>query len=152
MKEITISFSADELRELAKQLYLASFLTTGFPYDNQEMTNEIFNRVCAVGFLEVPELGAFRHGGFTETSFTISHDLDQECDPVIEQYEVSAVEEHLPYALADRDFKEKYGELEDMEVLNNPELLKELETIQEKYKQEFERYGVIHLRLEEEKE
>lgn len=150
MKEISISFSADELRELAKQLYMASYLTIGFPYDNEAMSTEIYNRVCAAGFLEAPGLGAFRHGGMTETAFTISHDLDLECDPVIEQFEASAVEDHLPYALADRDFKERYGELEVMEVATNPSLLKELKDIQKKYKLEFERYGVIHLRLEEE--
>ncbi len=148
MKDITISFTADELRELAKQLYLASFLMIGFPYDNEEMVREIFNRVCATGFVEAPELGAFRYGGMSETVFSISHELDDECDPVVEQYNVSAVEDHLPYALADRDFKEKYGDLEDMEVLTNPVLLKELEDIQNKYKLEFELYGVEHLRLE----
>ena len=151
MKDITISFTPDELRELAKQLYLASFLIIGFPYDNEEMAREIFNRVCATGYGEAPELEAFRFGGMMETLFTISHELDDECSPVIEQYDVSAVEEHLPYALAARDFKEKYGVLEDMEVLTNPVLLNELEDIQNKYKLEFELYGVEHLRLEEEK-
>jgi hypothetical protein len=151
MKEITICFTDDELVELAKQLYMASYLTIGFPYDNLAMAEEIFNKVCATGFLEVPERGAFRHGGFSETPFTISLDLDNECDPIIEQYEASAVEEQLPYALADRDFVEKYGKLEPMEVLHNSELLNELQGIQEKYKQEIERYGVIHLRLEEKK-
>lgn len=151
MKEITISFTPDELVELAKQLYMASYLTNDFPYDNQKMADEIFGRVCATGFLEVPERGAFRHGGFCETPFTISLDLDNECDPVIEQYEDSAFQDHLPYALADRDFVEKYGKLEPMVVLHNAELLKELQAIQEIYKQEIERYGVIHLRLEEKK-
>ena len=151
MKEITISFTADELKELARQLYLASYLTIGFPYDNEEMSREIYNRVCAVGFLEAPELEAFRHGVFTETAFEISLELSAECDPVVEQYEMSAVANYLPYALADRDFEEKYGVLEPMEVVTNPPLLKELKAIQEKYKQDFERYGVKHLRLEEEK-
>lgn len=151
MKEITISFSPDELIELAKQLYMASFLTIGFPYDNKEMVDEIFNRVCAVGFLELPEREAFRHGGPTETAFHISMELDNECEPIMEQFEASAIEEHLPYELADRDFTEKYGKLGPMEVLNNPKLLAELKVIQEKYKKEFERYGVINLRLRKEK-
>lgn len=151
MKEITISFSPDELIELAKQLYMASFLTIGFPYDNQEMSEEIFNRVCAVGFLELPERGAFRHGGATETPFHISMELDNECEPIIEQFEASVIEDHLPYELADRDFNEKYGKLEPLEILNNPKLLGELKAIQEKYKQEFERYGVANLRLAQEK-
>jgi hypothetical protein len=151
MKEITISFSPDEVIELAKQLYMASTLTIDFPYDNQEMADEIFNRVCATGFLELPERGAFRHEGSDETTFTISMELDNECEPVIENFEASAVQDHLPYELADRDFREKYGQPEPIEVLNNPELLAELKAIQEKYKEEFERYGVINLRLDQEK-
>ena len=147
MKEITISFSEDELIELAKQLYLANNLTIGFPYDNQKMADEIFNRVCALGFLELPERGAFRHGGFTETAFHISLDTCNECEPIIEQFEVHAIKEYLPYELADRDFEEKYGKLEPLKVLNNPKLLGELKAIREKYKQEFERYGVMNLRL-----
>jgi hypothetical protein len=149
MEEITISFTAEELRELAKQLYLASFMTIGFPYDNEEMALDIFNRVCATGYLEAPELGAFRHGGPTETPFQISHDLDDECDPIVEQYDATAVENILPYLLADRDFDEKYSTLEPEEVLRNEELMLELQEMQEKYKLEFERYGVLHLRLEE---
>ena len=150
MKEITISFTANELRELAKQLYLGSFLTIGFPYDNEKMARDIFNRICATGYLEAPELGAFRHGGMTETAFQISREIDEECDPVVEQYGASVVEDHLPYRLADRDFEEKYGKLEPEQILMNPKLLAELKEIQEKYKQEFERYGVLHLRLQEE--
>ncbi len=150
MKEITITFTADELVELAKQLYLGSFVTIGFPYDNQEMAFEIFNKVCATGFLQVPELEAFdRCGPMSETEFSISTQIDDECEPIVEDFKASAIEEHLPYQLADRDFVEKYGKLEAEDVFNNHDLLQELETIQEKYKQEFERYGVIHLRLEE---
>ena len=151
MKEITISFSPDELIELAKQLYMASYLTIGFPYDNQEMSEEIFNRVCAVGFLELSEREAFRHGGPTETAFHISMDLADDCEPIIEQFKDFAIEDYLPYELADRDFKEKHGKLEPLEILNNPKLLGELKAIQEKYKQEFERYGVANLRLGQEK-
>jgi len=150
MKEITITFTADELVELAKQLYLASFVTIGFPYDNQELAFAIFNKVCATGFLQVPELEAFDHcGPLSDTEFSISNQIDAECEPIIEQFEAYAIAEYLPYELADRDFDEKYGKLEAEEVFNNHELLRKLETIQNKYKQEFERYGVIHLRLEE---
>jgi hypothetical protein len=151
MKEIAITFSPEELIELAKQLYMASYMTISFPYDNQKMADEIYNRVCATGYLEVPELGAFREGGFTETAFTISSEVDDLCEPIVEQFQAHAVADDLPYSLADRDFQEKYGQLEPLVVVKNPELLSDLKAIQEKYKKEFERYGVIHLRLEEEK-
>jgi hypothetical protein len=150
MKDITITFTADEFVELAKQLYLGSYLTIGFPYDNEEMAFEIYNKVCETGYHELPELEAFmRCGPLNDTEFAISNQLDDEIETIVEQYEAYAMEEHLPYALADRDFEEKYGKMELEDVLNNHELLQELETIQEKYKLEFERYGVTHLRLVE---
>jgi hypothetical protein len=150
MKEITITFTADELVELAKQLYMAGTVTIGFPYDNREMAFDIFNTVCELGYHELPELDAFMHcSPLNDTEFGISHQLDDECEVITDQYEAHAVEQHLPYALADRDFEEKYGKMEPLAVFNNPRLMKELEAIQEKYKQEFERYGVTHLRLEE---
>jgi len=151
MKEITISFTIDELRELAKQLYFGSFITIGFPYDNKKMATEIYTRVCAIGYHEAPESGYFRLGGAFGPLFDISHEIDEECSPVVEQYDESCIEDHLPYRLGDRDFEEKYGKMEPEEILRNPKLLAELEEMQEKYKQEFERYGVLHLRLEEEK-
>lgn len=46
------------------------------------------------------------------------------------------------------NIQEKYGEMEPFDVVRNLKLLKELKAIQEIYKQQFERYGVRHLRLE----
>lgn len=149
-KEITLTFTADEFVEMAKQLYLASFMTIGFPYDNEELAFHIQNKVCETGYRELPELDAFmRCGPLNNTEFAVSNQIDDECEPVVEQYGASAMEDHLPLALAERDFREKYGNLEIDDVLNNHKLLDELEEIQEKYKQEFERYGVTHLRLVE---
>lgn len=149
MKEITLSFTPDELRELAKQLYLGSYFLIGTDYDNQAMADEIMTRVCTTGYRETGETGSFRHGGFSETAFVVSREVDEECAPLVELFEDSAVQEYLPYQLADRDFKEQYGNLEAEEVLNNPSLFSALKAIQNKYLQEFETYGVIHLRLQE---
>lgn len=149
MKEITLSFTPDELRELAKQLYLGGYFLIGCEYDNQQMVDDIMNRVCATGLVEAPETGGFRHGGAIDTMFTIGHAVEDECTPLVEMYDDSCVEEHLPYALADRDFEEKYGHMDAEEVLMNPALLKALKEMQNKYIQEFETYGVTHLRLQE---
>jgi hypothetical protein len=149
MKEITLLFTQDELRELAKQLYLARSFFISCDYDNQYMVDDIMNRVCATGFAEAPETGGFSHGGYGETTFFISDEVADECEPLIELYEDYAVEEYLPYRLADRDFLEQYGTLDPEEILHNPALLSALKAIQNKYLQEFETYGVIHLRLPE---
>lgn len=149
MKEITLLFTPDELRELAKQLYLARYFLITCDYDNRSMVDDITNRVCATGFAEAPETGGFRHGGLGEPTFFISSEVDEECTPLIELYEDYAVQEYLPYQLADRDFSEQYGKLEPEEILRNPPLLNTLKAIQNKYIQEFETYGVTHLRLVE---
>jgi len=149
MKEITLSFTPEELRELAKQLYLGSYFLIGIDYDNKAMADEIMTRVCATGYRETGEAGGFRRGGYNETAFVISNEVDNECTPLVELFEDSAVQEYLPYKLADRDFEEQNGTLKAEEVLNNPSLLGAFKAIQNKYLQEFETYGVTHLRLQE---
>jgi hypothetical protein len=148
MKEIAISFTPDELRELAKQLYLGGFFLLTCDYENKAMVKEIFNRVCATGMSHAPETGGFREGGFMETLFTISPEVDDECAPVIELYGDDCVEQYLPYVLADRDFEEQYKVNDPYTILNDPELLKALKALQAKYIKESETYGVTHLRLE----
>lgn len=151
MKEITLSFTADELRELAKQLYLAGNFSIAHDYDNQSMVDDIMTRVCATGYAEAPETGGFRHGGPGETAFMISAEVDDECAPLVELFEYYCMEQYLPYELADRDFHEQYGNLGVYEITQNPALLSDLQAKQNKYKQEFETYGVTHLRLVERK-
>ncbi len=149
MKEITLSFSPDELRELAKQLYLASYFLIACDYDNESMVNDIMTKVCATGFAEAFETDGFRQGGPTETIFTVSKEISEECEPLVELYEDDAVQEHLPYALADRDFFEQYGLLEPEVILKDPSLLAALQNLQAKYVKEFETYGITHLRIEQ---
>ena len=151
MKEITIQFSPDELVELAKQLSLARYFLINCDYDNAEMVDELMTRICATGMTEAPETKAFRHGGPGEPAFFTSPELDFECEPLIELYNDYVIGEYLPYSLADRDFMEQYNTLDAETVFNDPEMLAALEAIQKKYIDEFERYGVIHLRLEEQK-
>jgi len=149
MKEITLSFTPDELRELAKQLHLAGYFLITCDYDNQAMVDNIMTRICATGFAEAPETGGFEHGGPTETIFRVSMEVDEECEPLVRLYEDYAVKQYLPYTLADRDFYEQYGRIEPEKVFNDPALFSALKALQNKYIQEFEIYGATHLRLEE---
>jgi hypothetical protein len=149
MQQVTIQFSADELRELAKQLSLARCFLINCEYDNAEMADTILSRVCAIGMAETPESDAYRHGGFKEPIFMPSLELDAEAEPLIELYNDYVLEEYLPYSLSDRDFREQYNTLDPEIILSDPDLLAALKAIQKKYIDEFERYGVMHLRLDE---
>jgi len=147
MKDITITFTADQFVELTKQLYLGSYLA--FPYDNEKMASEIYNKVCETGYHELSELEAFRRlGPLDETEFGISESED-EAGQSLNNTKRPQCSNSCPTAWQTGDFQEKYGKMEIEDVINNNELLQELVTIQEKYKLEFERYGVTHLRLEE---
>ena len=151
MKEIIIHFSVDELVELAKQLSLARHFLINCEYDNKKMVDEIMERICATGMVEDPETNTFRHGGPGEPAFMPGLEIDEDCEPIVELYNDYVLQEYLPYSLADRDFMEQYNTLDPETVFEDPELLEALEAIQKKYLDEFERYGIIHLRLEENK-
>lgn len=148
MNEITLSFTPEELLVLGKHLYMASyFMITYDDYENEEIARGIMTKVCAAGFAQANEEGHYRYGGPTETAFTISLEASEECEPLVESFQDDAVMEYLPYALADRDFIEKYGKMDPIDVVNNTSLREELENMQTEYKHEILFNGVENLRL-----
>lgn len=151
MKELTLTFTEDEYLVLAKMLNIAHWIITiEEGYDDFNTVNKIYNEVCRKGFYELPETKSFQEmGELNLTPFDISEEMEDETTALIDLAEIAALQEHLPYSLADRDFEEKYGTLEKEVVLMNPELLEALKAIQKKYIDEFATYGVTHLRLEE---
>jgi PhnB protein len=149
MNQIMLSFTTDEYRELAKLLNLAKSVLTSCEYDNQPMVDEIFNRVCETGFMVAPETGAFMEAGLlNNTPFDVSPEIHSESVPLLELFEMDCVKEHLPYSLAERDFNEMHGVRAEEAITQDDEVLRELESIQKKYLDEFEIYGITHLRLE----
>ena len=150
MKELTLTFTEDEYLMLAKMLNLAQWTLASVDYDDFDKVNKIYNAVCEKGFHELAETESFAEMGHANlTQFDFSRGMCDEMDVITDLAEISVLQEHLPYSLADRDFEEKYGFLEPEAILNDPDLLAELKTIQEKYIEEFGTYGVTHLRLEE---
>ena len=149
MKELTLTFNEDEYVVLAKMLNLAQWTLIGFDYDDLDNVNKIYNDVCEKGFYELAETESFAEmGDGNLTRFDISEEMSDEMEVLTDLAEISVLQDHLPYSLADRDFVEKYGTLEPEAIMNDSQLLAELKGIQEKYIEEFGKYGVTHLRLE----
>jgi len=146
--EITITFSAEELIEVAKAIYLATNILIQNDYENKEMLHEIDGRIGKAGFHLASETGAFGHGGVTENEFRLKNELIEECDVLIENYDAEIFTNSVAYDLADRDFREKYGKMDALIVVNNPKLLNEIQAMQKLYIKEIETYGVTHLRLD----
>ena len=150
MKELTLTFTEDEYLVLAKMLNLAQWIIPGNEYDDFDKVNKIYNDVCEKGFYELSETKSFMEmGELNFTRFDISEDMAEETTAITALAEIAVLQEHLPYSLADRDFEEMYGTLEPEVIVNDPKLLGALKALQKKYIDEFGKYGVIHLRLEE---
>jgi hypothetical protein len=151
MKELTLTFTEDEYLVLAKMLNIAQWIVAiERGYDDFNTVNKIYNDVCKKGFYELRETKSFREmGELNYTPYDISEELEDETTVLTDLAEIAALQKHLPYSLAQRDFEEKYGTIEDEVILMNPELLEALKAIQKKYIDEFAKYGVTHLRLEE---
>jgi len=62
--------------------------------------------------------------------------LAREADTLTDVYNDEMVTSNVPYALADRDFREKYGEIDIPKIMANKELLNEIVGIQIIYKEE----------------
>jgi hypothetical protein len=150
MKELTLTFTEDEYLLLAKMLNIAQTILPEDEYDDFDKVNKIYNDVCKKGFYELPETKSFREmSELNFTPFDISEDMSDETAALMDVADISVLQQHLPYSLADRDFEEMYGTLEPEVVASDPKLLGALKGLQKKYIDEFGKYGVIHLRLEE---
>ena len=150
MEKITLSFTPDELCELAKQLYLGGYFLITHDYENKDMVDDINNRVCAAGFKYARETNYFIEESMSSQSFGVSLEIEQDCGPLLELYDGDFITVILPQILAKRDFVEQYSIIDDMEILENPALSNILGSLEEKYEKEFETYGVAHLRLPDE--
>jgi hypothetical protein len=153
MKQVTISFTVKEYKELAKLVYLGShFLWGADDYKNTEVAEKILLEICTVGYEEVPECGAFQTGGigtsvYKEPEFVISNELAYECDDLEEAYMKRAFLEFLSCQMSERDFYEKFGEMEIDEVTSNPKLMRFLTDKQTEYRQELMFNGIENLHV-----
>ncbi len=90
MKQITLSFTAEEYRELAKLVSLGSnTICSADDYPGTELVKGLLLKICIHGYVQVPECGAFQVGGggmgkFKEPEFLLSDELSNECDELEE--------------------------------------------------------------------
>ncbi len=150
MKKLTLTFNEEEYLVLTRMLFMAQSTFLSFEYDDIDTVHKIYGTVCEKGFHELPETNFFEEmQGDDLTPFAMSLDMYDEMEVLTDLAELSVLQEHLPYSLADRDFVEKHGKLASETIVNDPVLLADLKTLQAKYIEEFGKYGVTHLRLEE---
>ena len=153
MKQITLSFTPEEYTELAKLLYLGAHFTWGADdYANSKLVNELLLKICTNGYVQLPESGAFSIGGggmghIKEPEFLVSEELGVECDELEEAYIDRKCLHFLCVALAERDFTEEHGKIDEDEFIRNRELRTIILNKQNDYRQEFIFNSVHNLRL-----
>ena len=150
MKRITLTFTSDQLRELAKQLYLGSFITLARDYKKENFAMVIMNKVCRAGFLEAPETGAFaRPVNNDEPPFYISRELDDECSPLVEAYKKIYFDHYLFLEFLNREVLERFGKPFNINLLLDPSIGEEVLAFVTKLEKEYETNGFTNFRYVE---
>jgi hypothetical protein len=155
MNEVAISFTAEEYRELAKLFYIGIKNTySQDDYEYSELAEELMNKICLNGFVQIPESGAF----IAETripaidlpvpEFSISDELCLECEELENIYLDRKGPEYFVNWLSVRDFTEKYGKVDEDDFVANSDYFTFVKDRQTIYRQEFLINGVANLRLE----
>jgi hypothetical protein len=136
MEEITLSFTPEELKELAKQLHLGAHIyMCPDGYKNEVMAEELMLRICKAGYYMAPETDGFACGlSELDIPYQISDEVFYECEDLIKEYDKRAMLEYLPDALACRDYKEKYGEIDENEIVKDRKLFGTMMDMQTDYK------------------
>jgi hypothetical protein len=148
MKEVTLSFTEEELLELARQLYMAGFFMIYYDdYPFEKLARALELKICSAGFGEFNEKGDYEYGGSGESIFRLSIDQGTDLEDVVEALENNAIQEYIPDRLAFRDIKEKHGNMTEDELVYNTELYKEYEEICNMYKMELLLNGIENFRL-----
>lgn len=139
MKQVTISFSVKEYKELTKLVWLACpFLWGADDYKNLKTVDSVFHKICKQGLEQIPESGAFTADeGFEKPRWTVSQKIFDECEKLEEAHEKRVVLNHLVCEMAHRDFVSEYGKMEPEEIVANPDYVNFVLNRQNEYKQEF---------------
>lgn len=153
MKQVTVSFTPEEYVELAKLLQAGLyFIWDADDYPNEELAEELMTKICTNGYVQLPESGAFEVGAgidLREPEFEVSEELNSECRELDEAYTKRRMLEFLSCELADRDFFERYGEMETEEIVENRDFVEFILGRQNIYRQEFLFNSVHNLVLKE---
>lgn len=152
MKEVTLSFTPEEYRELAKLVTLGSWFIMGADDYPDELMEDIKLKICTHGYAQLPDSDAFTRikeesGIIREAEFVVSNKLYEECEVLEEAYKKREFLEFLSCQMADGDFEEQYGKMEAEELVKNPEFVQFVLEKQTKYRQQFMFNGVDNLRV-----
>lgn len=150
MNRITLTFTTHQLRELAKQLYLGSIITSVVNYKNENLAMTIMNKVCRAGFLEAPETGIFAQpGNNDEPPFYINEKLEDECGPLVDAYKKYYADNDLFSEFINREFIGRFGKPCNARLLVDPVVGKEALAFAVKLDEEYKANGFTNFRYVE---
>jgi hypothetical protein len=146
MKEVTLTFTAEELLELAKQLTIARCIVNE-DYKTQDLAESLRLKICATGFKEFNENADYDTGGCWDLPFVVSAKNDDDCYDALESHNQFMITDYIARTLADRDFCGKHKIVEAEEMFIDPALLEELNGRVNEYKWELLLNGIENFKL-----
>jgi hypothetical protein len=147
MTEVTVSFTAEELLELSRQLHLVSYIMEHYDdYPNSKLANGIEQKLCALGHTHFNENNDYEfESRFGD--FLVSTPHFEELETIAEASENRVIMEYLEDMLAYRDMQERHANVKDDDIANNIVLYKEYQEYRNIYKMELLLNGIKNLRL-----
>lgn len=150
MNRITLTFTANQLRELAKELYLASIITSVVNYKKENFAMTIMNKVCRAGFLEAPETGIFAQpANSDEPPFYINKELEDECTPLVDAYKEFYTAYDVFAEFVNRECIERFGKPGTVHLFADPLVGKEAIAFVTKLDEDYKTNGFANFRYVE---
>jgi len=148
MNRIVLSFTKEEIRELAKQLYLGSYITVATPdYENEDLSMQIMNKVCKAGYYETPEAGIFgRPITDSEPPYYINNELEEECKPLLEKFKIMIAGREILEEIENHQLIKRFGKPFSAHLLLDPIVGEEVSTFLMRLEEDFRNNGFANYR------
>jgi hypothetical protein len=139
-----IEFTPDQFQQLIKITYLGRWMTSSHHDDPEKSMKDIEQLV----FAHAKDFGLEDLIDFDNPTnkFIASEQLEEEMEPVIQDYDDLTFWDQLAWQMAERDFEKKFDQAQIL-CMTDDEIFREKSLISDKYFDEFSVNGLENFKL-----
>jgi hypothetical protein len=139
-----IEFTSEQFTELLKVVYLGHWMANS----HRDEPNNTFEEIEQHIYSNAHSFGLNHYIEFDQESqkYLPSPELEEETDPIIEDYDDNTFWDELAWRMAERDFSNKYDEAKVL-CMTGDEIFREKNTLADKYFEEFSTNGIQKMML-----
>jgi hypothetical protein len=144
MSTFKIEFNSLLFKQLVQMVYLGRWMVASHQDDSDQSGNEIEQFVYAhaktSGFDDLVDFDA------NSSRYLPSEQLEEEMEPIIQNYDDITFWDQLAWQLAERDFEKRYDQAQIL-CMTEDEIFREKNIIADRYFDEFSVNGLENLKL-----